>query len=195
ILNTVEQYDSDTVLMGWKGQRTSARRDIVLGSNVDEVVQNAPCDVLVERIGPDEKRVESILVPTAGGPHAELAVEVAEHVASSNDATVEVVHVVRPDASESERADAEEILEDAKASFDEGTPVTTELLTGDDVVDTIVERTGHHDLTIIGATREGLLQQFVFGALPEQVGWRSKSTIIMAKRHLGITSWLSRWLR
>ncbi len=94
ILNTVEQYDADTVLMGWKGQRTSQRRDIVLGSNVDTVVQNAPCDVLVERIGPEAKRAKSILVPTAGGPHAELAAEVAEHVARSNDATVEIVHVV-----------------------------------------------------------------------------------------------------
>ncbi len=195
ILNTVEQYDSDTVLMGWKGQHKSQRRDIVLGSNVDEVVQNAPCDVLVERIGPDAKRAKSILVPTAGGPHAELAAEVAEHVAHTNDATIEVVHVVTPDASESERTDAEKVLEDAKAAFEEETAVTTKLLTGGDVIDTIVERTGEHDLTIIGATREGLLQQLVFGALPEQVGWRSKSTIIMAKRHLGITSRLSRWLR
>ncbi|EFW89816.1 amino acid transporter [Haladaptatus paucihalophilus DX253] len=195
ILNTVEQYDSDAVLMGWKGQHKSQRRDIVLGSNVDEVVQNADCDVLVERIGPDEGAAESILVPTAGGPHAELAAEVADNIARSNGATVEVIHVVGPDASESERANAQTVLDEAKDDFSEGTTVTTELLTGDDVIDTIVERTGEHDLTIIGATREGLLQQFVFGALPEQVGWRSKSTIIMAKRNLGITSRLSRWLR
>jgi nucleotide-binding universal stress UspA family protein len=102
---------------------------------------------------------------------------------------------VRPDASESERTDAQEVLDEAKAEFSDETTVTTEMLIGDDVIDTIVERTGEHDLTIIGATREGLLQQFVFGALPEQVGWRSKSTIIMAKRNLGITSRLSRWLR
>ncbi|MFH5800056.1 amino acid permease [Haladaptatus sp. CMAA 1911] len=195
ILNTVEQYDSDAVLMGWKGQHKSQRRDIVLGSNVDQVVQNADCDVLVERIGPDGGEVESILVPTAGGPHAELAAEVADNIARSNDATVEIVHVVTPDASESERTDSRKVLDDAKAEFSDGTTVATEMLTGDDVIDTIVERTGEHDLTIIGATREGLLQQFVFGALPEQVGWRSKSTIIMAKRNLGITSRLSRWLR
>jgi amino acid transporter/nucleotide-binding universal stress UspA family protein len=195
ILNTVEQYDSDAVLMGWKGQHKSQRRDIVLGSNVDQVVQNADCDVLVERIGPDGGAAKSILVPTAGGPHAELAAEVADNIAHSNDATVEIVHVVRPDASESERTDAQEVLDEAKAEFSDETTVTTEMLIGDDVIDTIVERTGEHDLTIIGATREGLLQQFVFGALPEQVGWRSKSTIIMAKRNLGITSRLSRWLR
>jgi nucleotide-binding universal stress UspA family protein len=81
ILNTVEQYDSDVVLMGWKGQHKTQRRDIVLGSNVDEVVQNARCDVLVERIGNDVGQVESIFVPTAGGPHADFAADVADTIA------------------------------------------------------------------------------------------------------------------
>src|SRR5699024_3544506 len=50
IINTVEQEDSDAVLMGWRG-RPRRRRDVVLGSNVDRVVTDARCDVLVERMG------------------------------------------------------------------------------------------------------------------------------------------------
>ncbi|MDS0255580.1 universal stress protein [Haloarcula argentinensis] len=65
ILNTVEQNDVDVVLMGWRGQ--GRRRDVALGSNVDQVVTQAGCDVLVQRIG-DQPAVEDILVPTAGGP-------------------------------------------------------------------------------------------------------------------------------
>ncbi|WP_231186728.1 amino acid permease [Haladaptatus sp. DYF46] len=190
ILNTVEQYDSDVVLMGWKGQHKTQRRDIVLGSNVDEVVQNAPCDVLIERIGDDAGKVDSILVPIAGGPHSDFAADVADTIASSTGANVELVHVVDPNADDQE---ARKMLAESEDQFREHAQVSTTVLTGDDIVDTIVSRTNEHDLTIVGATREGLLQQFVFGAIPEQIGWRSKSTTIMAKQHQSITSYLQQW--
>lgn len=51
------------------------------------------------------------------------------------------------------------------------------------------------DITFIGAAGEGLLKQLVFGAIPEAVGRRAESTVIMAKRDLGITSWVTRWFR
>lgn len=86
------------------------------------------------------------------------------------------------------------MLADSENRFREQAQVSTTVLEGDDIVDTIVSHTSKHDLTIIGATREGLLQQFVFGVIPEQIGWRSKSTTIMAKQHQGLKSYLQRWL-
>lgn len=194
ILNTITQSDCDTVLMGWKGQHQSQRRDIVLGSNVDTVAQNADCDVLVKRIDTDtDTRIESILIPTAGGPHAEYAAEIADAIATANGGHIDIVHVVDPNADESERSDATELLEETEASIDT-TPVETRLIEGTDVVETIAEYSEDYDLTLVGATREGLFQQLVFGSVPEQIGWRAKSTVIMAKRHLGITSFVSRFL-
>lgn len=192
IINTVEQYDSDTVLMGWHGQGRR-RRDIVLGSNVDDVVRDARCDVLVERIG-EPGDVESILVPTAGGPHAEYAAEVAGSIARANDAHVEIAYVVGSDADSDARTEAEELLAQAAESVGEHDSVSSQLLDGDDVVEEIVDRSGGHDLTIVGATRESLLQQLVFGAIPEEVARRADGTIIMAKRNLGITGWVRRYL-
>nr|WP_276276966.1 hypothetical protein [Halomicroarcula sp. SYNS111] len=57
---------------------------------------------------------------------------------------------------------------------------------------TRVEASADHDLTIIGATREGLLQQIVFGTIPDTVGRNAEGTVIMAKRNLGITSSIRR---
>ena len=59
----------------------------------------------------------------------------------------------------------------------------------------IVATSDDHDLTVIGATREGLLQQLLFGAVPEGVGERVAGTVIMAKRDLAIRSRLRRWFR
>ena len=188
ILNTVEQHDPELVLMGWRGR--GRRADYVLGSNVDEVVTNARCDVLVERVRYDEAggTVDTILVPTAGGPHAAFAAEIAGAIARPNDARIDVVYVGTGD----EDADRE-VLDEAAGALPEDLAVETRLLEGDDVASAIVDASADYDLTIIGASRESLLQQLVFGAIPEAVGRRAKSTVIMAKRDLGITSRLRRF--
>lgn len=191
ILNTIEQYNSDAVLIGWGGWR-SRRREIVLGSIVDTVVTDATCDVLVERIDPTPPgTIDSILLPTAGGPHAALASEVARAIAHSTGARIEVLRIVAPDADDDERAFADETIEDALEGLhrveSEGT-----VIEADNIVDAIIDRAADHDLTVIGATREGLLQRLVFGTIPEQVAEGVESTVILTRRNLGITSRLKR---
>ncbi|MFB6254003.1 MAG: amino acid permease [Halobacteriaceae archaeon] len=189
ILHTISQHDSDAVLMGWRG-RSSRRRDVVLGSIVDTVVQQAKCDVLVERLG-KEGVPESILVPTAGGPHAEYAVEVARAIAHTTGASITALRVVSSDADESERSLAAETLEEAATMLSDVSN-ETKLIEGENIAEAIVNESSEHDITVIGATREGLLQKFVFGTIPEEVGRNASGTVIMAKRNLGITSYLKR---
>ncbi len=192
ILNTIEQHDSDAVLLGWRGR--GRRRDFALGSNVDRVVTQAPCDVLVERISPAEE-VDSVLLPTAGGPHAEYAAEIARAIARPRNARIDVVHVTDPDATEGDRKDAGETLASTAAVLGEYDAVETRLLEGTIIADAIVEESRDHDHTVIGATREGLLQQVVFGDIPEEVGRRADHTVIMAKRYQGVTSRMTRWFK
>ncbi|MFB6153112.1 MAG: amino acid permease [Halodesulfurarchaeum sp.] len=189
ILHTITQHDSDAVLMGWRG-RPARRRDVVLGSIVDTVVREATCDVLVERLG-TEGAPESILVPTASGPHSRYAAEVARAIAHTTDASITALRVVSPDADEQTRTAARETLEEMDAMLEE-IPSETRLVEGRDVAGSIVDESSTHDLTVIGATREGLVQKLVFGTIPEKVGRNVSGTVIMAKRNLGITSYLRR---
>ena len=195
ILNTLAQHDADAVLLGWRGRATPGR-SVVFGSTVDTVVTDADCDVYVEKIGAGSGVVDSILLPTAGGPHAELAAETAATIADATGATLHVINVISPDASPEDRERAEGLLAEAATRLSGGDAVVeTELVEGDDVVGAIVAETQRHDLTIIGATREGLLQRILFGAIPEAVGRRAQNTVIMTKRHLDVTSWLRGVLR
>ena len=186
ILNTVIQHDSDAVLVGWKGRRTQ-RRDVVLGTNVDRVVREADCDVYVEKFGmrPDEE-VDSIFLPTSGGPHAALAVGTAAAIARRTGATMHAAYVLSPDASAETREQGESLLATAAESVDDVTVETT-LLENDDVVTALVDESANHDLTVIGATREGMFQKFVFGTIPETVAERVGTTVIMTKRSLDVT--------
>lgn len=189
ILGAIHDHDADAVLLGWQDR---PRSNFVLGSNVDRIVNRAACDVIVEKIGPEANGVESILVPTAGGPHAAFAAEIAGSIARSNDASVEVIHVVSPAMSDRERRARREETVEATAAILDGVDIETRLLVGTDVADTIVERSAVHDITVVGASREGVLQQLLFEGIPEEIGRRARSTVIMAKRNEGITSRLGR---
>ena len=197
ILHTIDQHDCDAVVMGWGGEG-HRRRDIALGTTVDEVVREADCDVFVERVGADAKAdIDSVLVPTAGGPHAELAGRAARAVARSNGATCRIVHVVDPNASESEREEAQELLDEIAEEIGVSS-VETELLEGEDVTERLLEETGDHDVTVVGATRESRVRQLVFGALPETIGRKAQNITIMARRRTGATERLAgrvrRWV-
>ena len=191
ILHTIEQYNADAILMGWGGWR-ARRREVVLGNIVDTVVTEANCDVLVERIDPaPPEMVESILLPTAGGSHADFASEVARSIARATGAHVELLRIVAPDAPDEDYANAKAALEDTLTDFNDVDAETT-VVKSDGVTEAIIDRTAAHDLTIIGATREGLLQQIVFGSIPREVGENAEGMVILAQRNLGITSQLRR---
>jgi len=194
ILNTIVQHQSDAVLLGWQGRGTR-RRDVVLGTTVDRVVSEADCDVFVEKIGPEaDGQVDSILLPSAGGPHAELAANVAAAIARGTGATIHAVYVIPPDADAEQRQRGEALLEQLTTEL-ENVDIESRLLEHDDVVDGLAEEGTRHDLTVIGATREGIVQQFLFGAIPEAVGEQSPNTVIMTKRHLAVTSRLKQSFR
>ncbi|MFB6361324.1 MAG: universal stress protein, partial [Halobacteriales archaeon] len=188
IVNTVAQHDSDAVIVGWGGDR-SKDSDAVLGSVVDRVVTEADCDVYVERIGIDaDGTLDSIFLPTAGGPHAELAADTAASLARGTGATVTSAYVIHPDASETAYEQARSLLATAGEAFESGGAFETKLLEKDDVVTALVEESADHDLTIVGATREGAFQRFLFGTIPEMVATRAANTVIMTKRNLDVRS-------
>ncbi|MEA5388663.1 universal stress protein [Haloarculaceae archaeon H-GB11] len=187
ILRAIDDHDADAALLGWDER---PRADFVFGSTVDRVVHRADCDVLVEKIGAEADGVESVLVPTTGSPHATFAAEVAGTIAAANDARVEVVHVVPPGE---DVPDVDDLFDETVASVGDA-EVRTRVVEHRDVADAIVSLTDEHDVTVVGATRDGPFQRFVFGAIPRVVGTRASGTVIMTKRYRDVPSRLSSWV-
>lgn len=192
ILETIDEREVDAVLMGWRGR--PRRRDVVLGGYVDRVVGNAGCDVLVKRIEPRTERVGSILVSTGGGPHATFAAEVAGVLARRHGASVHVITVAEPGTAGSD-SDPERALADAVGALAGVETVRQRVVEAEDVVGAIVEESANHDLAVVGATREPPLRTLLFGAVPEAVGRRAESSVIMAKRDVGVPSRLRATIR
>lgn len=179
LIRGVVELDCDALVLGWRDRR---RQDAILGSNVDRILSRAPCDVLVERIGATADGVESILLPYSDSPHADLAAEVARAIALSNDATVELLHVLPPG---DDRSAGETLL--ARAAESIAPAATSERVAeADDVPEFVVEATAGHDVAVLGATRRGGLRRRLVGSVPQAVGRRADCSVVMTKRPRGL---------
>ncbi|WP_254862005.1 universal stress protein [Halovivax gelatinilyticus] len=190
LVNMADSSDVEAILLGWRGR--PRRRNIVLGSYIDTVLGEADCDVLVKRIDRDGGPVESILVPVAGGPHTEYAGQIAGSVARGHDATVELVTVIPPAATTEETEAARDLLTRISPELGAVDSVTETVLRNDDVVEAIVERADDHDVTVLGAARGGLVRRVLVGDVPESVGRRADSAVIMCRRYEGLSRTLWR---
>jgi nucleotide-binding universal stress UspA family protein len=183
IVGAVDEHDADALLVGWRGR--PRRRDIILGSFLDRILGEAPCDVFVKRIRTPSRDTDSILVPVAGGPHCELAVELAGTVASQRDAAVQLLHVHHPDADDSTKADISALLQDYGSSLtDMDISVESTTIRSDHVAGAITDETAHHDLTVLGATRDPFLKRKLVGSVAEGVGRTAASSVILTRRAL-----------
>ncbi|WP_101294249.1 universal stress protein [Halegenticoccus soli] len=179
VVGAVREHDCDGVVLGW---RERPRFDLVFGSDVDRTATNAPCDVLVEKIGATADGVESVLLVAADGPHGDLAADVARAVARMNEARVEVVRIVDPGASDADPGEDRRLIDSAVAGLDD-VEVERSVRASDDPAETVLSLTERHDVTVIGATAARPLRRSVMGAVPERVAKRAEKTVILARRN------------
>ncbi len=214
INDTALEEQCDLVLLTWPVH--TAREGTRMGRVLDPVVRNTPCDVAVLAYQPeiflgDERTsdpldIKNILVPTAGGPHAPLATRLALLLAREFDASTRTVYVARPDASENELAQGQERINDTLQSMrevlksllkldpaEDHVQLESAVVQSDSVVDGIIQAGSESDLVFIGASEESLIDQVIFGTLPEQLARACPTPVVMVKRYRGLPRfWLQR---
>lgn len=195
LLKAVENADPAALVVGWEEQ--SSRTDAVFGTTVDTLVEQAPCDLYVERVGHEANGVDSILLPVAGGPHVETAGRAAAAIAVRNDATV-VVYSVETPADGSAGAFVDEGVEAVRAAVGDSVPVEGAVVSNDDVTAAIVDEATAHDVVVLGTTRQGTLRRKLLGSVPRRVVDRTDRTVILARNGAvvgGPRNWLGRLIR
>ncbi len=179
IITTAEEIQADLILMGWRGR--TFRRDTVLGSTIDPVLMKAGCDVAVVRFSYGERMPEfgKILVPSAGGPHVELACEIAENIARERKGKVKLMYVGK---SDEDKKEAEKLFENLSKRYFDGLNVEWEFIMDPDPAKRIAEEAEKHDITLLGASGRTFLYNFLRGLFPEKVIRRTDSTVIVTRR-------------
>jgi uncharacterized hydrophobic protein (TIGR00271 family) len=225
INDTAVEENCSLILMSWPME--TPKEGTRTGRILDPVVHSAPCDVAVIAYHPErlsslqveEEQVDGdiesppfqikrILIPTAGGPHAPLAMRLALLLAREFDATTQTVYVTRPDATESEVEDGKKRIENTiealreqfsslpqvdDTSADIGQfPIESHVVRAHTVVDGIVQAGSESDLVIMGASEESLIDQVLFGALPEKTARACPTPVVITKSFRGLPRF---WLR
>lgn len=194
-----------------------------MGSVIDDVAVRAQCDLAIVAYrpgqlesGPEDDRddeparhsIETILVPTSGGPHAPLAVGLALELAEEYGARVRSVYVGEEGLSEGDRhagearirstleemrtAAAEILHHDLREIVITSDQVERQVVEASDVVEGIVAASGRADLIFIGSSEESFIDQVLFGSIPRQVAARADCPVVMVRRHRGLPRF---WLR
>ncbi|ELY51782.1 universal stress protein [Natronococcus jeotgali] len=136
---------------------------------------------------------DRLLVPVAGGPNTEFAAETAGALARAHDARIELVTVV-PDREEATVAEARTLLDRTAPALGAVESVRQIVLEGS-VVETIVERSSSHDVTVVGAAEGWFLRRALVGDVPEAIAREADGAVIMAKRNQAVPEALWRRLR
>lgn len=184
IRSTAEEKGASLLLIGWRGDRGVG--EFILGSTLDTLIENPPCDVAVLKLRgtpPPGK----ILVPTHGGVHAPLSLRLAAGIARARDATITLYNVVPPEEEhefqrEARLARGRTLLQQTGADL----PTTRIVIErAPDPVDAIIKKGKTYDLLVVGASTEPAWRNYLFGAKPEQITERFQGSVLMVKSHMG----------
>lgn len=188
ILSAADQDRTDLILMGWKGYTSTRER--IFGEVTDRVVNRSNCDIAVVKIR-GEGKFERILLPIAGGPHAEYAAELIEPIVKATGAQVTACYVIAPDADREQEEEAERWMAHTLRNVDLG-DVQFRAIRSASVAKGIIDTASEYDLVVLGASKTGIFQHMLFGEIPDRVGRYAESSVMLVKRHEGKAK---RWLR
>ncbi len=197
-LEAVHQDPPDLLLLGWRGER--GRGHVLLGRNLDPLVQYAPCDVAVVRCstempsleGPPES-IERVLVPAAGGPNAGLAFELA--LALSPRTQITALNVAREVQGEVALSLGQERLREILEPWGDEPRIQGKVVQSSSVIKGILaEAAKGYDLVMVGSSHESYIDRVLFGNIPQTVAARSPAPSIVIRRHLRRMR-MGTWLR
>ncbi|HEY9849284.1 MAG TPA: chloride channel protein [Leptolyngbyaceae cyanobacterium] len=199
ILETIKQDRIDLIVMGWNGSPSTPGR--IFGNVVDTVIRQAACEVVLVKLGnppfdrdrlplPDNDRVSPNgkgkwnrwLLPMAGGPNARQAVELLPALVTlSERGEIHLTQVFLPSKNLPNTKSLEKAAQFLNRKI--SCPVIAKPVCSSSVPEAVIdiaEKDGC-DVIVLGASREGMLQQAIKGNIPEAIARGCDCTVILVR--------------
>jgi len=190
ILETCRERDCDLIVLGWKGSTSTARR--ILGEVTDDVMTHARADIMLVKLMGEARPIRNLLLPSAGGEHAQRAEEYAADIAAAQQGSLALCSVVAPEAPEERVQSEEERLGEDLARIELPGDLSSKVIRSQSVVEGILEESENYDAVVVGATASSFTTKMFFGSIPENVARRADRPVIMVKRHHAVASLVRR---
>lgn len=199
ILETVKERHINLIFMGWKGSPANSPGR-VFGNVVDTLIRQAACDLVLVKLGyredeqDDGSTVASCplpiawnrwLVPVAGGPNSSYALQLLPALAKlAVTPILKVAQVFPPSILLPDTTGLEKAAYFLSHKLNTG--VAAIPVRSYSVADAVIHlaQADQCDVVVLGASREGLLQQVVHGNIPEAIARGVNSTVILVRSAL-----------
>jgi nucleotide-binding universal stress UspA family protein len=182
ILSAIRHQRAEAIVMGWKGFTNT--RDRLFGVTVDRVIRQATCDVMLFKIASDFKW-GSCLLPTSGGPNAQLAALSVGAVAREHNMKITLAHVHTQDISDEQLQQAEANVNKTRELIDPKVETKTDTIISRSVAGGIAKTGRDYDLVVIGAAKEPYFRKVLFGEIPEKVARFCPASVMVVKQYEG----------
>ena len=193
IVDNIRDFQTNMVVLGWKGY--TQKQGYEMGNTLDRVIETAPCNIMIIKPGDEGMHTgeptRKILMPTTGSQHALLAAEIAISLLDDEeDSMLTIMNINKNDEPQ------QNIMRRLQPIINEmgNIPMKVQIVNSQDVVGEILKESEKHDLLILGAPNEGALKTMLFGKVTERIASECKKTVILAKKDMGVRSWIRRWI-
>ncbi|MEX0268077.1 chloride channel protein [Leptolyngbyaceae cyanobacterium UHCC 1019] len=211
VLETVKERHIDLLLMGWKGSTSTPGRifgdtvdtairqancDVVLVKMGEALIgahlHSIDLEQAAESTESEQSSVQMLLrltrlkrwlVPIGGGPNADYAVTLLPALVSlSQDPEIRLCHVSAPNDQSYDISPLEKSAEFLQQQVQASVMITS--VCARSVVEAVVDMAQNNqcDVIVLGASREGLLQQAIQGNIPEAIARNCDCTVILVRK-------------
>lgn len=144
------------------------------------LLRNPPCDTVLVRVRKGPWQVRSALISARGGPHAELALDIAQRISRAHGAALTLLHVDVPGSGQDVRRHEQALFQALVATSRDTPRLRASSIPSDTPAEAILTEAGRHDVIILGA-RVASDAQAGLGDVPETVLRNSDATVIVVK--------------
>ncbi len=179
LLEAIVEKRPSLAVLGWRGYTRARAR--LFGTTLDPVLRASPVDTVLLRWRDDKAKFKQVLVGVTASPHARLAVGIAKALESELKSECRYLHVIKR-GTQMDKATGEAFLNGGDGA---PAPLDLEVVQARTTAAGIIEASKDVDLLILGAAREGIVNQLVFGEKTRTVARRAKSAVLLVKRRPG----------
>ncbi len=177
ILDGVRETGADLLIVGIKQNK---RGQVELGTVVENLIETAPCDVMVYRAArtPDFNRV---VIPVGSAAQARTAAGIGVRLGQFYRTNIEAMRV---QAGASAQFEGLAHIEEALADVQNGHNIKRTVVTANNAADAIVSRTSEDDLIIVGFSERSELERMMFGDVGRVILEKAEGPVIMIARQI-----------
>ncbi len=179
ILDVIRESGADLVVLGL---RQPKRGEVALGTVVENVIEIAPCDVLVFRAARTRKNnFKRIVIPVDDNLQSRVAMRTAIRLAKSYGTRIEAMYSGDNPRTSSQ---GDDLIEQMLKGSPGEEMVKRTTITASNPADGILSRTDEEDMILVGFKKRDSSEDVVFGEIPSELLNEAEGPVILVARAL-----------